>query len=208
MTIRRNENWGTIVARPKNLVICASDAAASQLITEHYVQKQIFPAIAIVKSNLARALGSIGSDASAQNMQATPFDLIEIAFTDDSNKEQVVLALGYGLLRKSWWRSEIVAAMNTSFIGDWDCAPRSHPNDGKFDLVTVRKEMSPTQRLIALRRLRLATHLPHPQISVKQLTSFDADCSTEPNLYVDDRRFSRVKRCKFSLIPDAITLYW
>ena len=208
MTIRKNENWGTIVARPKNLVICASDAAASQLITEHYVRKQNFPAIAIVKSNLSRALGSIGSDAHAQNMQATPFDLIEIAFTDDSNKEQVVLALGYGLLRKSWWRSKIVAAMNTSFIGDWDCAPRSHPNDGKFDLVTVQKEMNPTQRMIALRRLRLATHLPHPQISVKQLTSFDADCSAEPNLYVDDHRFSCVKRCKFSLIPDAITLYW
>ena len=208
MTIRKNANWGSTVARPENLVICESDAAASQLVTEHYVQKQIFPAIAIAKSNLARALGSNGADVNAQIMQATPFDLIEIAFTDDSNRQQKVLALGYGLLRKSWWRSEIVAAMNTSFIGDWDCAPRSHPNDGKFDLVTVRTEMNPTQRLIALRRLRLATHLPHPQISVKQLTSFDADCSAKPNLYFDDRRFSCVNRCKFTLIPDALTLYW
>ncbi len=208
MTIRKNANWGSTVARPENLVICESDAAASQLVTEHYVQKQIFPAIAIAKSNLARALGSNGADINAQIMQATPFDLIEIAFTDDSNRQQKVLALGYGLLRKSWWRSEIVAAMNTSFIGDWDCAPRSHPNDGKFDLVTVRTEMNPTQRLIALRRLRLATHLPHPQISVKQLTSFDADCSAKPNLYFDDRRFSCVNRCKFTLIPDALTLYW
>ena len=208
MTIRKNEDWGTTVFRPENLVTCASDAAASQLITEYYEQKRLLPAIAIVKSNLGRALGSNGSDANAHTMQATPFDLIEITFTNESNREQVVLALGYGLLRKSWWRSEVVAAMNTSFIGDWDCAPRSHPNDGKFDLIKVKKEMNPRQRLFAWRRLGLATHLPHPQISVRQLTSFEADCSAEPNLYVDDQRFSCVKRCKFSLIPDAITLYW
>ena len=208
MTIRKNENWGSTVARPKNLVICESDAATSELISDRYVKKQNFPALAIAKSNLARTLGLNGANVNAQVMQATPFDLIEILFTDKSNREQIVLALGYGLLRKSWWRSEIVAAMNTSFIGEWDCAPRSHPNDGKFDVVTVKRDMNPTQRLIALHRLRLATHIPHPQISVKQLTNFDADCSSKPNLYVDDRRFSCVNRCKFRLIPDALTLYW
>ena len=83
MTIRKNEDWGTTVFRPENLVTCASDAAASQLITEYYEQKRLLPAIAIVKSNLGRALGSNGSDANAHTMQATPFDLIEITFTDD-----------------------------------------------------------------------------------------------------------------------------
>ena len=208
MTIRKNENWGSTVARPKNLAICKSDADASQLVTECHVQKRAFPAIAISKSNLARALGSSGAKTNAPTMQVTPFDLIEITFVDSSNKGQTVLALGYGLLRKSWWRGEIMATMNTSFIGDWDCAPRSHPNDGKFDLVTVNAEMNLTQRLIASRRLRLATHLPHPQISVKQLTSFDADCFSKPDLYVDGHRFSGIKHCKFRLVADAITLYW
>ena len=208
MTIRRNENWGVTVARPESLVICETDAAASQLATEYFLQQKSIPAIAITRSNLSRALGTKGSVVNSQNMQATPFDLIEITFADDSKTEQKVLALGFGLLRKSWWRGDIVAVMNTSFIGDWDCAPRSHPNDGKFDLLTVKSEMKPTQRLIASRRLRLGTHLPHPQISVKQLTSFDADCSAEPNLYVDNRKFVCVNQCKFRLLPDALTLYW
>ena len=208
MTIRKNEDWGVTVTRPENLVICETDAAASQLATNYFLQQKPIPAIAITRSNLSRALGTTGADIDSQNMQATTFDLIEITFADDSKTGQRVLALGYGVLRKSWWSGEIVAAMNTSFIGDWDCAPRSHPNDGKFDLLTVKSEMKPTQRLIASRRLRLGTHLPHPQISVKQLTSFEADCSTKPNLYVDDRKFMSVNQCKFRLLPDAITLYW
>ena len=208
MTIRKNETWGVTVARPENLVICETDAAASQLATDYYLQQKSIPAIAITRSNLSRALGTNGADTNSQNMQATPFDLIEVTFVNASKIEQIFLAMGYGLLRKSWWRGEIVAAMNTSFIGDWDCAPRSHPNDGKFDLLTVNSEMKQTQRLIASRRLRLGTHLPHPQISVKQLTSFEADCSAKPNLYVDNRRFMSVNQCKFRLLPDALTLYW
>ena len=208
MTIRKNENWGATAARPENLVICETDEAASQLATDFYLQQKSIPPIAITRSNLSRALGTKGADAKSQNMQATPFDLIEVTFVDASKTQQKVLALGYGLLRKSWWRGDIVAAMNTSFIGDWDCAPRSHPNDGKFDLLAVSSEMKSTQRLIASRRLKFGTHLPHPQISVKQLTSFDADCSVKPNLYVDNRRFISVNQCKFRLLPDALTLYW
>jgi hypothetical protein len=208
MTIRKNQDWGSTVVRPKNLVVCETDAAASQLATDSFLQQKPIPAIAITRSNLSRALGTKGANANSQTMQATPFDLIEVTFVDASKTEQKVLALGYGLLRKSWWRREIVAAMNTSFIGDWDCAPRSHPNDGKFDLLTVNSEMKPTQRLIASSRLKLGTHLPHPQISVKQVTSFEADCSTKPNLYVDDRKFMSVNQCKFRLLPDALTLYW
>ena len=208
MTIRKNENWGATAARPENLVICETDEAASQLATDFYLQQKSIPPIAITRSNLSRALGTKGADAKSKNMQATPFDLIEVTFVDASKTQQKVLALGYGLLRKSWWRGDIVAAMNTSFIGDWDCAPRSHPNDGKFDLLTVNSDMNPSQRLIASRRLRLGTHLPHPQISVKQLTSFEADCSAKPNLYIDNCKFACVNQCKFRLLPDALTLYW
>ncbi len=208
MTIRKNEDWGSTVVRPENLVICETDATASQLATDFYLQQKPMPAIAITRSSLSRALGKKGSDVNAQNMQATPFDLIEVSFVDASKTEQKVLAMGYGLLRKSWWRGDIVAAMNTSFIGDWDCAPRSHPNDGKFDLLAVSSEMKSTQRLIASRRLKLGTHLPHPQISMKQLIIFEADCSAKPNLYIDNRRFMSVNQCKFRLLPDALTLYW
>jgi hypothetical protein len=208
MTIRKNEDWGSTVVRPEDLVICETDAATSQLATDFYLQQKPMPAIAITRSSLSRTLGKEGSNVNSQNMQATPFDLIEVTFVDASMIEQKVLALGYGLLRKSWWRGDIVAAMNTSFIGNWDCAPRSHPNDGKFDLLAVNGEMKSTQRLIASRRLKFGTHLPHPQISMKQLTSFDADCSAKPNLYVDNRRFMSVNQCKFRLLPDALTLYW
>ncbi|MCX6532199.1 MAG: hypothetical protein NTY54_07745, partial [Actinobacteria bacterium] len=162
MTISKHLEWGRDILKPVDLVICQDDAAASRLLTGLISESKQLPVIAIKSSKLARALGTNGAQLESKSMRALPFDLIKINFTNSSNEKVMVIAIGYALLRNSWWRGEITEVLNTSFIGEWDCAPRSHPNDGKFDVVSVGSQMRPMQRLIASRRLRLGTHLPHP----------------------------------------------
>lgn len=189
-------------------MICQDDAAASRLLTGLISESKHLPIIAIKSSKLARALGTNGAQLDSKSMRALPFDLIKINFTNSSNEKVMVIAIGYALLRNSWWRGEITAVLNTSFIGDWDCAPRSHPNDGKFDVVTVGSQMRPMQRLIASRRLRLGTHLPHPQITTHQATGLELSSNALPNLFVDGQRFAKVSQISFTLLPDAVTLCW
>ena len=45
------------------------------------------------------------------------------------------------VVRRQWWRGEIVMAMNAQFYGRYDVAPRGHPNDGKVDVVRVDPSM-------------------------------------------------------------------
>ncbi|MDA2954922.1 MAG: hypothetical protein O3B17_03685 [Actinomycetota bacterium] len=208
MTISKHLEWGRDILKPEDLVICQDDAAASRLLTLLVGESKHLPIIAIKSSKLARALGTNGAQLESKSMRALPFDLIKINFTNSSNEKVMVIAIGYALLRNSWWRGEITAVLNTSFIGDWDCAPRSHPNDGKFDVVSVGSQMRPMQRLIASRRLRLGTHLPHPQISTHQTTSLELSSSALPNLFVDGQRFAKVSQISFTLLPDAVTLCW
>jgi len=208
MTISKHLEWGREILKPEDLVICQDDAAASRLLTGLISESKHFPIIAIKSSKLARALGTNGAQLDSKSMRALPFDLIKINFTNSSNEKVMVITIGYALLRNSWWRGEITAVLNTSFIGDWDCAPRSHPNDGKFDVVTVGSQMRPMQRLIASRRLRLGTHLPHPQISTHQATSLELSSNALPNLFVDGQRFAKVSQISFTLLPDAVTLCW
>ena len=208
MTISKHLEWGRDILKPEDLVICQDDAAASRLLTGLISESKHLPIIAIKGSKLARALGTNGAQLESKSMRALPFDLIKINFTNSSNEKVMVIAIGYALLRNSWWRGEITAVLNTSFIGDWDCAPRSHPNDGKFDVVSVGSQMRPMQRLIASRRLRLGTHLPHPKISNHQATNLELSSSALPNLFVDGQRFAKVSQISFTLLPDAVTLCW
>ncbi len=208
MTISKHLEWGRDILKPEDLVICQDDAAASRLLTGLISESKHLPIIAIKSSKLARALGTNGAQLESKSMRALPFDLIKIDFKNSINEKVMVIAIGYALLRNSWWRGEITAVLNTSFIGDWDCAPKSHPNDGKFDVVSVGSQMRPTQRLIASRRLRLGTHLPHPQISTHQATNLELSSSALPNLFVDGQRFAKISQISFTLLPDAVTLCW
>jgi len=208
MTISKHLEWGRDILKPVDLVICQDDAAASRLLTGLISESKHLPIIAIKSSKLARALGTNGAQLESKSMRALPFDLIKINFTNSSNEKVMLIAIGYALLRNSWWRGEITAVLNTSFIGEWDCAPRSHPNDGKFDVVSVGSQMRPMQRLIASRRLRLGNHLPHPQISTHQTTNLELSSSALSNLFVDGQRFAKVSQISFTLLPDAVTLCW
>lgn len=208
MTIRKGTNWGQQIARPVDLVTCQDDIAASILITSNLLNLQKLPQIAIRNSNLARALGIDGATDTSTKIFSTLFDLIRVDCLTVKSTSVTVFGLGYALLRNSWWHGEIVAVLNESFIGNWDCAPRAHPNDGKLDVVIVSSGMKLFQRLLASRRVRSGTHIPHPDITTSQQTYFEAAFGTPKMLVVDGRQISAVKACKFTVIPDAVTLCW
>ncbi len=53
--------------------------------------------------------------------------------------------------------------MNAQWIGSWDVAPRSHPNDGLLD--RCEGDLSLDDRWKARGRLPSGTHVPHPGIA-------------------------------------------
>jgi diacylglycerol kinase family enzyme len=71
--------------------------------------------------------------------------------------------------RRRWWHGRVVAVMNAQYLGDWDVAPRSHPGDGRLDLLDVT--MGTGERLKARARLRSGTHVPHPGIAESRVTA-------------------------------------
>ena len=68
-------------------------------------------------------------------MLELPIDLLEVA-TDRG----AAIACAHVLVRSSWsrggwWHGPVIAVMNAQFLGDWDVAPRGHPNDGRVEVV-------------------------------------------------------------------------
>ena len=44
--------------------------------------------------------------------------------------------------RRQWLLDELAFVMNAEFYGPYDVAPRSHPNDGKVDVLRVEASMA------------------------------------------------------------------
>lgn len=194
MTIRRGEPWGESVARPQALVLVDSDAELAAAVTADPAR-----AYGLGGGDLFRSLGSPGD---RDEMQRLPIDLMHV---DADSSHHVAVA--HVVVRRGWWRGPIVAVMNCEQIGDWNVAPRAHPNDGRLDAVEVESSMSLRQRLGALRRLPSGTHVPHPQITERRIETRTWEFDGPVGLWIDGVRRGAVARLTVRVEPDAFTLH-
>ena len=193
MTIRRGEPWGTGVARPVDLVVAATDHELAERVAGDGRP------LAVSGGDLHRTIGSPGG---GETMQRVDVDLLRIV-ADGTE----LIAVAHVIARRGWWRGPIAAVFNTEHLGAWDVAPRSHPNDGRADVLEVHPSMTVRQRFQAWRRLPAGTHVPHPSIRTARISEVSWRFDRPLDLYVDGRRHRRVTELRVTVAPDAYCLH-
>ena len=204
MTIRRGEAWGEPGALPVGGVVVDSDAAAAAALTAAWRRNEPFPALGLLRGDLARTLGALGDrERLSDTSRATtaPIDIGVVRFDDRDE-----LFVAHAVLRRSWWQGPILVIANAQFLGGWDVAPRAHPGDGQFDIVACGSAMTLTSRLQARRRLPSGTHLPHPDIAVRRAATEVVTMPRPADLWLDGVRVARGRSFEFELLPDAVTV--
>lgn len=195
MTIRRGEEWGVPVDRPDDLALVSNDHELASIVGSNGRSR----ALTAGGGDLHRSLGSPGV---RPTMLRVPIDLMHV--TADGTEH---VAVAHVVARRGWWRGPIVAAMNVDHLGEWNVAPRAHPNDGRFDVVEVAASMGLRARWQAYRRLPQGTHVPHPQIDARTATSADWEFRRPMALWLDGERLGEVRRLRVDLEPDAFELH-
>ena len=195
MTIRKGEPWGEEVpAAPADLRITYSDRAVSE--------GPLDRPVGLAGGDLARTLGGgAPGRLHTAHVRAT-VDLLHIT-TDAGSFD----AVAHVVLRRSWWRGDVVLAMNAQFLGPYDVAPRSHPNDGRVDVLRVEPTTPFRARLQARRRARTGTHLPHPQLLFTSTSSWTASFVRPLHVYVDGQRVGRTASVAIHVRPDALIVH-
>jgi hypothetical protein len=202
MTIERGEPWGRLVPRPDGLVTVAGDAALATAVTTPG-----HAPVTVRAGDLARSLGVVGTALPA-TVNELPIDLVHVALDGGAPLTACAHVVARSPWRRGhWWHGPILAVMNAEFIGDWDVAPRGHPNDGRVETFAVDPAMSVRQRLSARRRLRSATHVPHPQVTVRSVRSATWTFPSPLEVVVDGRRVGRARTIDVTVVPDAAVVY-
>lgn len=102
------------------------------------------------------------------------------------------------------WSGECLVAMNAAWVQDLYLGPKSHPNDGLLDV--THGSLDVRQRLLATRRAKLGTHLPHPALTTKRSPRYEHQFSKPVKVYVDGYLQGRATRISLELISDAFSV--
>lgn len=198
MAIERGEDWGALGAAPEGLPWFDSDRSASR-----FLESSPSSPVGLSGGDLARTLGAGTGDSHAK----FEVDLMRIRWRGAGGSGEA-LALAHAIAsRRRGWRGPIVVVMNSQYCGEWDVAPRGHPNDTRAEVLAVDQAMSVRQRWNAWRRLPLGTHLPHPSIGASSRGAGEWSLDRPSNLRIDGEHVARVEWFSFEVVPDGAVVW-
>ena len=208
MTIRKGEQWGEPCTAPIGLPEFATERDLG-----FHVRGNGIILEAILKSGtLIQALGIVAPTPDRERIKVL-IDLIKVTYTDLYGRDRDDIAVGSVLIGRRSWLGDLCIVSNCGYLGTRELLPKAHPNDGVMDVLTVSSLMPFMQRLQAWRRIPTSSHLPHPDISTKQIERFcwPLEGNESPlkrsRLVIDGEALGLVKSVRMQVIPDAITLY-
>lgn len=200
MTIRRGQSWGDVGPVPAETVRVHTNAELTELVQRHRSSGGALPPVALLGGDLMRAVGGTGDeDRLRGDVALLPVDIVRATV----GTEQRWFA-AHLLARRSWWRGELVAAMNAQHLGRWDVAPRSHPNDGRVDIVRVSAGMSLRDRWRARTRAVQAAHVPHPDIEIRSTSTAHLQFERPMRLWLDGQLWTTASSVELTVEPDAL----
>lgn len=203
MTIERGQPWGRSVPRPDDLVVVDDDHALAAALS---AVDRSHPPTSVRGGDLARTLGVV-SDRTTLN--ELPIDLLEVRLdgATESHTACAHVIARSPWMRGGWWRGPVLAVMNAEFLGEFDVAPRGHPNDGRVETFEADASMSIRQRLAARRRLRNATHVPHPSVTTRSVRDATWTFQRSLEVFVDGRHVGRATTIAVTVVADAAVVY-
>lgn len=203
MTIERGREWGGEGVVPSDLVVVSRDREACRAVLGG-------APVSVIGGDLALTIGSTAAPAVGATARALPIDVLEVVMSRSSGEVRTA-AVAHVVVSNPWWRGgrwrgETNFVMNVEYLAGRDVAPRGHPNDGRFEVVSVAREMNLRQRSIAWRRSRLGNHLPHPMLRLRSESRLVV-VGTRLVVAVDGRRWRGVGRVEVAVRPDAGTVW-
>ncbi len=202
MTIRRGEQWGRAAPTPPDRTVLTSERAVHEWVVSQRRRGEPVRPFGLGGGDLARTVAGGPHVAETAECTMIPLDLLRLDCSGETT-----WSTSHVVCRRSWWTGEVVLAMTAEYFGDADVAPRSHPNDGKVDVLRVDPAMSARTRWQALRRAGSGSHLPHPQLSITQRASAELRLARPLVVWVDGIRWITTDHLVLTVEPDAYTAY-
>jgi hypothetical protein len=205
VTIRPGEAWERPAGRIDGLATARTDRELVAVAASPRVADGPAGPVLLLGGDLHRTLGS---PVRRPDPVAADVDVLEV--TDSDTGEVLGHAVAHVVVAPGRLTGglfgDVIVACNSGHVGPFELAPRAHPGDGVVDVVTVSRDMPVRQRLTALARARSGSHLPHPDITVSRVESYEIVVDRPAMVRLDGVRVGRVRALAIRVVPDAVTI--
>jgi hypothetical protein len=201
MSIKKGEAWGEPGPLPRHGVVVASDDEAMDIVTAARRANEPIPPLGLVGGDLCRTLGGRGDRERLRSADAMtfPVDLGEVLL--DGRLHFFVAHL---VARRPFWLGRGAVAMNAAWLGDWNLGPKGHPDDGLLDV--TEGELPLGELLMARRRARTGTHVPHPGLKATRVPAAQLHFDKPIEVRLDGRRVGSHRDLSLRVASDALTV--
>lgn len=196
MTISKGKRWEREAPTDLRPIHVADDAGAASVAFANLGRDSA--AVSLASGDLLRTLGY--HDPQKPVGLQFPMDLGLVSIDGGPALPFAAHVVARGFL----WSGECLAAMNAPWLGELYLGPKGHPNDGLLDITFG--SLGIRQRLLAVRRAKLGTHLPHPALTAKRSASYEHQFSRSVQIYVDGSPAGKGTRVSLELISDAFSV--
>jgi hypothetical protein len=193
--IRRGEPWGYETMMPDDVVNTDSDASLGRTEAGHL--------IFISGGDVARSIGNPSRPQAGDPCTEVAIDAMKCTIYSE-DFAPVLMNAASSIVIGNFWRGRHVIVSNAGWLKDANIAPRSHPNDGVVEMTTLSSEMSLRQRILAHRKMRTGTHVPHPDIVISREKSVQLDRERTERLVIDGVQMRHWTKIVIEVVPD----YW
>jgi len=201
MTVRKGEPWGQPAVCPADVRVVSTDRDVSEWIIWHRTRDQPIRDLGVSGGDLARTCG--GSGQQRPCAARVTVDAMRVSL----DGSEPTWGAAHVVARREWLRGDLAFVMNAQFYGAYDVAPRSHPNDGKIDVLRVDAAMGWRERLQARQRARRGAHLPHPNLTMKSVADCELQFDQSMVVWIDGVRRGTARRLQVTVEPDAYAIY-
>lgn len=196
MGFRAGQDWGQAATVPPTAVCVRGDR---ELAGVH--------GVAVLQGgNIHEALGRPELKVPGQACTIVPVDAMDIEVEAPDGSVTVTRAASDVTVGSWWSRRGFFVVTNAGHVAGRNLTPRAHPGDGRLDFLRVDPAMDVRARMIAARRARTGTHLPHPGLHVGTLTTVSLDREGRAVLRVDGHRVRSWRRVTVTVVPGCLSV--
>ena len=116
-------------------------------------------------------------------------------------------AVAHVVIGRILGRGRFAACLNSGFFGELSLTPRSHPGDGRIEVIEFDATMRIRDRVMARRRAMTGSHVPHPAILTSANNSWSAVRIGHESLRLDGMRIPRWHRLEIVVEPRSLPVH-
>ena len=198
MNIEKGRSWGSLSPLPPEGVIIKTNKELLEKVNDCKRQGIDLPTFGLLGGDLWRTLGGRRAEERLYGGEATTLDIdLGCALLDGK-----IFWFCAHMFIGSKLKGEKIFISNVAHYGKMNPAPKAHPGDGKFDMLEV--ELSLFQTFKAVKRVSAGTHIPHPGIKYKQVSSEQFSFGKKLSIEIDGKNIGKYSTVSIRIENEAL----